>query len=93
MVNIEEILNTKNLKNVLLSVTGIMILFICAIMFSWLYGFWSNGLNDTHFELNSCWTGLAAIASGLVTVGGFVGTALFKHYTDSKFNSKEGETP
>ena len=35
----------------------VMLLFVCLIMFSWLYGYWSNALYNTKFDLSSCWSG------------------------------------
>ena len=36
------------------------------VLLSWLYGYWSNGLWGTKFEINSCWQGISACGMGLV---------------------------
>ena len=59
------------------------------VMLSWLFGYWSNGLYGTHFEINSCWQGLAGIVTGL----GGLATMAAKYYIDSKYNSNNGEKP
>lgn len=55
------------------------------VLLSWLYGYWSNGLWGTHFEINSCWQGISACGMGLV--------GLFKWLVDSTKNSPSGEYP
>lgn len=61
-------------------------LFAAAIvLFSWLFGYWSNGLYGTHFQIDSCWQGISACGMGLV--------GLFKWLVDSSKNSKQGMPP
>lgn len=55
------------------------------VLLSWLYGYWSNGLWGTKFEINSCWQGISACGMGLV--------GLFKWLVDSTKNSPSGEYP
>ena len=55
------------------------------VLASWLYGYWSNGLWGTHFEINSCWQGVSACGMGLV--------GLFKWLVDSTKNSPDGMYP
>lgn len=55
------------------------------VLVSWLYGYWSNGLCGTHFEINSCWQGVSACGMGLV--------GLFKWLVDSTKNSPDGTYP
>lgn len=55
------------------------------VLGSWLYGYWSNGLYGTRFEIDSCWQGLSACGVGLI--------GLFKWLVDSSKNSPEGEFP
>ena len=43
----------------------IMLIFVCAIMLSWLYGYWSNALFGTKFDLTSCWSGITVVIAGL----------------------------
>ena len=66
-----------------------LMMFLALVMLSWLYGYWSNGLFGTKFEINSCWQGLAGIVTGL---GGLAAMAA-KYYVDSKYNSVRGEMP
>ena len=72
---------------------GLLLTFLMGIlglvMLSWLFGYWSNGLYGTHFEINSCWQGLAGIVTGL----GGLATMAAKYYIDSKYNSNNGEKP
>lgn len=69
----------------------VMMIFLCLVLFSWLYGYWSNGLTGTRFEVNSCWTGVGAIAAGIVTVIGLAKAAWTKYAADSRFNTPIGE--
>lgn len=55
------------------------------VLISWLYGYWSNGLYGTHFQIDSCWQGISACGMGLV--------GLFKWLVDSSKNSPLGEYP
>ena len=55
------------------------------VLTSWLYGYWSNGLYGTRFEIDSCWQGLSACGVGLI--------GLFKWLVDSSKNSPVGEYP
>jgi hypothetical protein len=55
------------------------------VLASWLYGYWSNGLYGTKFEIDSCWQGLSACGVGLI--------GLFKWIVDSSKNSPVGEFP
>lgn len=73
--------------------TIVWMLFLCAVSFSWLYGYWSNGLYGTKFEIASCWTGISAILAGFGAILGLASAAWAKYHTDSKFNTKEGEMP
>lgn len=66
-----------------------LMFFLGLVMMSWLFGYWSNGLYGTRFEINSCWQGLAGIVTGL----GGLATMAAKYYIDSKYNSTEGEKP
>ena len=72
---------------------GLLMTFLMGIlglvMLSWMFGYWSNGLYGTHFEINSCWQGLAGIVTGL----GGLATMAAKYYIDSKYNSNNGEKP
>lgn len=64
---------------------GFGLLAAILVLSSWLYGYWSNGLYGTRFEINSCWQGLSACGVGLI--------GLFKWLVDSSKNSPKGEFP
>ena len=72
---------------------SLMMFFLCFVMFSWAAAFWLNGLYDKHFDLGSCWQGITVVATGLVTVAGFAAMPFVKYWINSKYNSKEGESP
>lgn len=64
---------------------GFGLLAAILVLGSWVYGYWSNGLYGTKFEIDSCWQGLSASGVGLI--------GLFKWLVDSTKNSPEGEFP
>ena len=64
----------------------LFLLMISFVFLSWGIGYYSNALFGTHFELQSCWAGLATVGSA-----GFVGVV--KLFIDSLLNSKRGEKP
>lgn len=71
----------------------IMMTFLCLILCSWLFGYWSNALRGTHFELMSCWSGVTAVAGGLAGIVGLAKAAWTKYGMDSRFNSAPGTMP
>lgn len=76
----------RSLKaNMALICMGFGLLAATLVLASWLYGYWSNGLYGTKFEIDSCWQGLSACGVGLI--------GLFKWLVDSSKNSPEGEFP
>ena len=65
---------------------GVVICMVIALFIFWAFGFMSNALFNTKFELSSCWAGVAAISTaGVVSLG--------KYWTDSKHNSPASEMP
>ena len=48
----------------------IMMVFLVLVLISWIIGYWANALMGTRFELTSCWSGDAAVASGIATIVG-----------------------
>ncbi len=64
---------------------GFGLLAAAVVLFSWVYGYWSNGLYGTKFQIDSCWQGISACGMGLV--------GLFKWMIDSSKNSVPGEFP
>ena len=81
------------IKEVQSKQVGLLMTFLMGIlglvMLSWLFGYWSNGLYGTYFEINSSWQGFAGIVTGL----GGLATMAAKYYIDSKYNSNNGEKP
>ena len=88
MENFKSFIKKVQSKQVGLLMTFLMGI-LALVMLSWLFGYWSNGLYGTHFEINSCWQGLAGIVTGL----GGLATMAAKYYIDSKYNSNNGEKP
>ena len=88
MENFKSFIEEVQSKQVGLLMTFLMGI-LGLVMLSWLFGYWSNGLYGTHFEINSCWQGLAGIVTGL----GGLATMAAKYYIDSKYNSNNGEKP
>lgn len=74
-------------------IAGVLVsLCLITVFGSWLIGYYANALLGMHFELASCWQGITIGVSG---IGGVAGSAytIWKMYdTDSRFNSKAGET-
>ena len=79
-----SVLNTiKNNIGIICIVFGLVAAAI--VLFSWAYGYWSNGLYGTKFQIDSCWQGISACGMGLV--------GLFKWLVDSTKNSPAGQYP
>ena len=70
-----------------------MMIFLCLVMISWLYGYWSNALYGTKFELASCWAGVSVVVTGLGTMMGLGKVAWTRFDIDSRFNSILGTPP
>lgn len=66
----------------------LMLFFLCLVLTSWIIGYWSNALYGTKFELNSCWTGVGVVVTGLGGVAALAKAAWTKYGTDSQFNSE-----
>lgn len=71
----------------------LMLLFLCLVLASWLIGYWANALYGTKFELNSCWTGVGVVVTGLGGVAALAKAAWTKYGHDSQFNSLLGSPP
>lgn len=84
MIRVEKFLETmkKNIGHICM-VFGILSAAI--VLFSWTYGYWSNGIYGTRFQIDSCWQGISASGVGLV--------GLFKWLVDSTKNSPKGQFP
>lgn len=70
-----------------------MLGFLLLVLLSWLIGYWTNAIYHTSFELESCWSGVAAIGTGLGSVAALATAAWAKYHTDSKYNSGDGNPP
>ena len=71
----------------------LMLGFLCVVMVSWLYGYWSNALCGTKFELASCWSGITVVVTGIGGVAALAKAAWSKYATDSQYNSAAGVRP
>lgn len=71
----------------------VMMIFLLAVMLSWLYGYWSNALGGTKFDLSSCWSGVTVVIIGLGGVAALAKAAWTKYDTDSQYNSNLGQHP
>lgn len=69
----------------------LMMFFLSFVMFSWGAAFWLNGLLDMHFDLGSCWQGIAAVTAGLVTVAGFAASPYVKVWLSHKWESEDDD--
>ncbi len=83
----------KNWLALIIMLSVIMMIFLCLILCSWLYGYWSNALQGTKFELMSCWSGVTAVGGGIATIVGLAKAAWTKYGYDSRFNSARYTMP
>lgn len=81
----------KNWLALIIFLSVLMMLFLCAVMFSWLYGYWSNALRGTRFELQSCWTGVTVVCTGVAGIVSLGKACWTKYGLDSKYNSEQGK--
>ena len=72
-------------KNMSIICMGFGLFSAMAVLLSWLFGYWANGLFKTQFPIDSCWQGFTAIGVGLV--------GLLKWLIDSSKNSPTGIFP
>ena len=76
---------TRIKKNITVICIAFGLFAAIAVLFSWLFGYWSNGLFNTHFQIESCWQGYTAMGIGLV--------GLLKWLIDSGLNTPKGISP
>ena len=81
----------KNWLALVIFLSVLMMVFLCAVMFSWLYGYWSNALRGTRFELASCWTGITVVGTGIAGIVGLGKACWTKYGMDSRYNSEQGK--
>lgn len=92
MIRFSEWAQTNWLALIIFMVLA-MLFFLFVVMISWLYGYWSNAINGTHFELASCWSGVTVVITGLGGVAALAGAGWSKYHIDSKYNTAMGEMP
>lgn len=67
--------------------------FFCLVMVSWLIGYYANAIFSMHFELGSCWQGIAITGGAFGVVMGLAKAGWTKYKTDSEFNTAYGDKP
>lgn len=83
----------KHWLQLIIIMSIVMMIFLFLVLFSWLFGYWSNALRGTHFELMSCWSGVTAVGGGIATIVGLAKAAWTKYGYDSRFNSARYSMP
>lgn len=83
----------KNWLAIIIFLAVAMMGFLCLVMFSWLYGYWSNALAGTKFDLGSCWQGISVVVAGLGGVVALAKACWTKYGMDSKYNSAPAAHP
>lgn len=83
----------KHWLQLIIIMSIVMMIFLFIVLFSWLFGYWSNALRGTHFELMSCWSGVTAVGGGIATIVGLAKAAWTKYGYDSRFNSARYSMP
>lgn len=66
---------------------------VTLISLSWVFGYWYNGMTSGKFEINSCWQGIAAVASGFISPILMSVAGLMRFNINSRFNSPSGIYP
>jgi hypothetical protein len=83
----------QNWLPLIIILSCVMMLFLVAVMVSWLVGYWANALYGMHFDLSSCWSGVTAVIGGIATVVGLGKACWTKYGYDSRFNSARYAMP
>ena len=83
----------KHWLQLIIIMSIVMMIFLFIVLFSWLFGYWSNALRGTHFELMSCWSGVTAVGGGIAAIVGLAKAAWTKYGYDSRFNSARYSMP
>lgn len=80
-------MNIQNILDMLIKKwDAIILIMVICIFVLFVIGYFMKGIWGFAFDLNSCWTGMAAVSTGSIT-------GLGKYFMDSKWNSKPGEMP
>lgn len=83
----------KHWLQLIIIMSIVMMIFLCAVMVSWMVGYWANALYSMRFELSSCWSGISVVVTGMAGIVALAGACWTKYHTDSKFNSPSGIPP
>nr|DAX05855.1 MAG TPA: hypothetical protein [Caudoviricetes sp.] len=83
----------KHWLQLIIIMSILMMVFLFLVLLSWLFGYWSNALRGTHFELMSCWSGVTAVVGGFATIVGLGKACWTKYGYDSRFNSARYTMP
>lgn len=83
----------KHWLQLIIIMSIVMMIFLCAVMVSWLVGYWANALYGMHFELSSCLAGIGASITGLGGVIGLGKACWTKYGYDSRYNTPAGIMP
>lgn len=83
----------KHWLQLIIIMSIVMMIFLCAVMVSWMVGYWANALYGMRFELSSCWSGISVVVTGMAGIVALAGACWTKYHTDSKFNSPSGIPP
>ena len=65
--------------------TGVILTQSFFLVLSALYGYWSQGLHDGKWDINTMWTGIGAIATA-------AGAAWGKWFVIGKYNTEQGKS-
>lgn len=85
---------SKDNYMVLVYGAGVVLLpFLFVLAFSLIYGYWSNGLYGTHFELSVGFSGVTVLATAAATIYGIANQAAKQYSIDSELNSEHGKAP
>lgn len=66
------------------------VIMLSLVIFSWLFGYWWNGITSGKFDLASCWQGITAVLAGIGTLISAGVLAWMRFNTNSRFNTLLG---
>lgn len=83
----------ENWLAVVIFLSIVMMMCLILVLFSWLFGYWANGLYGCRFPIDSVWNGVSILVASLGTVLTMAKACWTKYGTDSQYNSEEGIRP
>ena len=84
----------KNWIQLVIMMVILLLLFLILVLFSWLYGYWYDGIHSTRqFDTSSCWSGVTVVGTALGSVALLAKAAWTKYSQDSQFNTAHGCMP